>query len=275
MDSIAVIILNYMTWQETLKEVDAVRTVLKNHSYEIIIVDNHSPNESAEKLSQAADGCFTFLNADRNDGYAAGNNVGLRYAFKKGHTYAWILNNDIEFTDPEVLDKMLAVFTKDESIAAVTPDVYSPDGYLFNRDAIKPTLWDYTFGMIAYKKRGRAEKEAQKGWLYIYRPQGCCMLLDLSKVAEVGFMDEYTFLYYEEVILAERLLQKNYRCACCSAAKIIHNHSYTVRKALSKLKYVQSNLRSFDYYLKQYRQYHWPSRLLCDGFCALKVFILP
>lgn len=275
MDSIAVIILNYMTWQETLKEVDAVCTVLADRPYEIIVVDNCSPNESAEKLSQAAAGSFTFLNADRNGGYAAGNNIGLRYALEKGHTYGWILNNDIEFTDPQVLEKMLGVFTKDELIAAVTPDVYSPDGYLFNRDAIKPNLWDFTFGMIAYKKRGRAEKEAQKGWLYIYRPQGCCMLLDIRKASEADFMDEYTFLYCEEFILAERLQQKGYRCVCCSDTKIIHNHSYTVRKALSKLSYIKSNLHSFSYYLKEYRHFNLPARVLCELFYGLKLILLP
>lgn len=56
MDSIAVIILNYMTWQETLKEVQAVRTVLADRPCEIIVVDNCSPNESGEKLAQAAEG---------------------------------------------------------------------------------------------------------------------------------------------------------------------------------------------------------------------------
>lgn len=274
MKSIAVIILNYMTWRETLKEVEAARVVLADHPYEIIVVDNCSPNESAEKLTQAAKGSFTFLQAENNGGYAAGNNIGLRYAAQKGHAYGWVLNNDIEFTDPQVLTKLLDVFLKDEAIAAVSPDVYSPEGYLFNRDAIRPGLWDLTFGMLSYKKRGRAEQEAQKGWLYVYRPQGCCMLLDIRKTVEVDFMDEYTFLYCEELILAERLLQKGYRCACCSSTGIIHNHSYTVRKSLNKMKYIHSNLHSFAHYLKEYRQFNPLTRALCKLFCALKLLVL-
>ena len=61
MDSIAVIILNYMTWQETLREVEAVRKVLAHHPYEIIVVDNCSPIESARELEQASAGSFTFF----------------------------------------------------------------------------------------------------------------------------------------------------------------------------------------------------------------------
>lgn len=275
MGSIAVIILNYMTWQETLKEVEAVRTVLADYPSEIIVVDNCSPNESAEKLEQAAPGNYTFLRANSNSGYAAGNNIGLRYAAQKGHEYSWVLNNDIEFTDPQVLSRLLSVFEKDSTIAVVSPDVYSPEGYLFNRDALKPSVWDMTFGMFAYKKKGRAEQEAKKGWLYTYRPQGCCMLLDNEKCAQADFMDEYTFLYCEEVILSERLAQKGFCCACCSQTQIIHNHSYTVRKALNKFKYVKANLRSFHYYIRKYRRFCLPVCWLCDLFFGLKVMLLP
>lgn len=274
MDSIAVIILNYLTWQETLNEVAAVKSVLGSHPHEIIVVDNCSANDSFDQLQAQAPGNFTLLCSDTNGGYASGNNIGLRYAAQKGHRYSWILNNDIAFSDPLVLDKLLAVFSQDQRIAITSPDIYSPDGYLFNRDAIKPGIWDLTFGMFSYKKRGRAEEDAKKGWLYVYRPQGCCMLCDTQKLADIDFMDEYTFLYCEEIILAERLLQKNYLCACCSSTGIIHNHSYTVRRALSKFKYVKSNLVSFDYYLKNYRRFLLPARVLCDLFYALKTLVL-
>lgn len=274
MDSVAVIILNYLTWQETLKEVEAVKAVLGTRQYEIIVVDNCSPNDSFKQLQARAAGSFTLLRADRNGGYASGNNIGLRYAAEQGCRYSWILNNDIEFNDAQVLDKLLETFSHDDSIAIVSPDIYSPEGYLFNRDALKPGIWDLTLGMFSYKKRGRADAEARKGWLYVYRPQGCCMLADTQKLRDVDFMDEYTFLYCEEIILAERLLKKNYRCVCCSATGIIHNHSYTVRKALSKFKYVKSNLVSFDYYLKEYRRFHLPARVVCDLFYALKTLVL-
>ena len=274
MNSIAVIILNYLTWQETLEEVAAVQRIMGDFPHEIIVVDNASPNDSVERLTEQAQDRFTLLRSEDNRGYASGNNIGLQYAHRKGYAYSWILNNDIAFPDEQIVGKMLRVFEKDPSIAAVNPDVYAPEGYLFNRDACRPSVWDMTLGMFAYKKKGRAEQEAQKGWLYIYRPQGCCMLLDTQKAAQVGFLDEYTFLYCEEVIFAERLLQAGYCCACCSETRIIHNHSYTVRKVLNKLSYVKSNLRSFDYYLREYRHFSWLSRVLCDAFYVLKVFVL-
>lgn len=274
MDSIAVIILNYITWQETLKEVAAVRGILGDRPFEIVVVDNASPNDAAEQLRKAADGKFTFLESGRNGGYAAGNNVGLRYAAAKGHKYSWILNNDVEFSDPQVLEKMLEVFRQDPNIAVVSPDIYSPDGYLFNRDAKPWTVWDLSLGMLSYRKRGRAEAEAQKGWLYVYRPQGCCMILRNEALEEVDFLDEATFLYCEEPILAERLLNKGYRCACCSSTGAVHNHGTTVKKTLQKRSFIKNNMSSFRYYLKAYRKFSPITRLWCALFYKLKLLLL-
>ena len=274
MDSIAVIILNYITWQETLKEAAAVRTILGERPHEIIVVDNASPNDSADQLRSAAEGKFTFLESGCNGGYAAGNNVGLRYAAQKGHTYSWILNNDVEFSDTQVLEKMLEVFRKDPCIAVVSPDIYSPEGYLFNRDAKPWTVWDLSLGMLSYRKRGRAEEEAKKGWLYVYRPQGCCMLLRNEALAAVDFLDEATFLYCEEPILAERLLAKDYRCACCSSTGVVHNHGTTVKKALQKRSFIKNNMKSFRHYLKAYRKFSFITRLWCALFYQLKLLLL-
>lgn len=45
---------------------------------------------------------------------------------------------------------------------------------------------------------------------------------------DVDYMDEGTFLYMEEPILAERLLLKGYKEACALKAKVVHAHSTTV-----------------------------------------------
>ena len=36
----------------------------------------------------------TRIETGSNRGYAAGNNVGLRYALRAGYDYFWVLNND-------------------------------------------------------------------------------------------------------------------------------------------------------------------------------------
>lgn len=273
MDKIAIIILNYNTWEETLKEVKNIKNVFNGLKCELIVVDNCSSNDSYEKLKKSNNNRYTLLVSSDNGGYARGNNIGIRYATKKGYKYSLIINNDIVINDKSMVNKLISVFEKASDIAVVSPDIYSPDGYLYNRDAIRLNFLYFTIGALVYKKIGRSEKKANQGWMYVYRPQGCCMLVDNTKIEKVNYFDEHTFLYCEEIILAERLLQYKYKCACCVDTSVVHNHSYTTKSYLSKKKYVETNLMSFDYYLKQYRNYSILKRKICKIFMVIKIIL--
>ena len=271
---VAAIILNYKTWQDTLNEVNILKNILDESQDAIIIVDNASPNESAEILKKQAEKYgYTFIASQNNSGYAAGNNIGLRYAKEKNYKFGWIINNDILIFDKDILEPMLFVFEKDQSVASVNPDVYSPDGHMFNRDSKRFSFWDLTFGMFRYSKKGRKLSDVG-GYGYIYRPQGCCMILDLDKAEEVGYLDEHTFLYSEEIIYAERLLKKGYRCACVPTTKIIHNHSKTVRSNIDEKRIRNIQMESFRYYLSTYRKYGILMQRICVAFYVFKLKII-
>ena len=271
-EQIAVVILNYLTWEDTLKEAEHIHDFLGFAWEQIIIVDNASTNESKEKLEKKQLGNYTFIETGQNNGYASGNNVGLKYAYEKGFRYGWVINNDIIIEQADLCERLLYVFEQDESIASVNPDIYAPDGYLYNRDALRPNFYDLTIGYYTYKKRGRALKDFGK-YGYVYRPQGCCMMLDLEKLHEIDYMDEHTFLYCEEFILAEKFLKKGWKCACTPEGKVIHNHSKTVKTVLGKWKTISVQNKSFKYYLKRYREYNWLKRSVCILFYSLKNFI--
>lgn len=268
-NEVAVVILNYKSWRDTLNEIDMCHKEIGIDYENIIVVDNASPNESKEELEKNSQLGYRFIYSTENNGYASGNNIGLKYAFNNGYKYALILNNDILFNDKEFLKKLLEVVDKDNKLAVVNPDVYSPSGYLFNRDAKRPNLFDYTVGMYLYKKRGRKIQDIDK-YGYVYRPQGCCMLVDLNKLNQVDYMDDSTFLYYEEVILAERLLNKGFRCACCTDTSIIHNHSTTVKSSFELNEIIKIKNKSFSYYLKEYRHYSNLKIKMCCAFNFLK-----
>lgn len=273
MRELAVIILNYKTWRETLEEIQEVHSKECIAYEDIIVVDNASPNESYQQLElSSAQIGFVLIRSEQNKGYASGNNIGLRYSLDKGYKYAWILNNDIILNADQCVSKMISILKKNEMLAVVNPDVYSPEGKLYNRDAVRPTFYDLTFGMVSYRTKGRQITD-EGGYAYIYRPQGCCMLVDLEKLSEIDFMDEYTFLYCEEYILAERLLEKRYLCACCTSTKIIHNHSKTVKSSITRYSLVKIKNVSFKYYLKEYRHFGKMKVFICMCFNALKIWL--
>lgn len=266
---VAIVILNYKSWKDTLNEVKLCHNDIGVDYKNIIVIDNASPNESKKELEANSSLGYTFIYSTTNNGYASGNNIGLKYAFNHGYKYALILNNDILFEDNAFLEKLLNVFEKDDNLAVVNSDVYSPSGFLFNRDAKCPNLFDFTLGMYLYKKSGRKIQDLGH-YGYVYRPQGCCMLVDLYKLNQVDYMDNSTFLYYEEMILAERLLNKGYKCACCTDTYIIHNHSTTVKTNFQISEIIKIKNKSFSYYLKEYRHYNDLQIKFCCIFNTLK-----
>lgn len=267
---VSYVILNYNTWEDTIKEIEILKELIDVNFKDIIVVDNCSPNNSYEKLKEySLKTGITLLYSEANKGYAAGNNIGLRYSYNNGYKYAWILNNDILIEDKDIVKKILSVFEKDEKVAVVNPDIYTPNGHLCNRNSIRGNVWDSTLGILQFVKKSRIIKDLG-GYGYIYRPQGCCMMVDLKKMNDVDYMDEHTFLYVEEPILAERLLAKGYKCACITNTSVIHNHSTTVKSNIQKKKVQKIKKESNTYYMKTYRGYGKISIALCNFFMILR-----
>lgn len=270
MENVSIVILNYNSWKATVDEIDLISKILRFDVKDIVVVDNCSTDSSRQELAvwQKKYG-FKLLLSDRNDGYAAGNNIGLRYSYENGYKYAWIMNNDIIFSDENILKKMIKIIANDKSIAIVSPDVYSPKGYLYNRYSKRPSFWDFTLGSFAYKKNAR-KVEDKGGYGIVYRPQGCCMLVDLVVMNEICYMDEKTFLYGEESILAERLLKAGYVSACAINTSIIHNHAQVVRNEIQKKRLNTIKKESNVYLLKNYRKFNSLQIAIVNVFLELK-----
>ena len=96
-NEVAVVILNYKSWKDTLNEIDMCHKEIGIDYENIIVVDNASPNESKEELEKNSQLGYRFIYSAENNGYASGNNIGLKCAFNNGYKYALILNNDILF----------------------------------------------------------------------------------------------------------------------------------------------------------------------------------
>lgn len=96
------------------------------------------------------------------------------------------------------------------------------------------------------------------------------MLVDLDIMSDVDYMDEHTFLYMEEPILAERLIAKGYKEACCLSTHAIHNHSATVKSEAAQKRVDRWQRESEMYYYLQYRHFSQISAKLCCWFTHLQ-----
>lgn len=273
MPSVIIVILNYGTYDLTIKLIQEIQTKLKYNNYSIMVIDNCSPNESVAILErQSKELGFLFYANKSNAGYAAGNNIGIRYGIDNNYQYSWILNNDVELRDSNVLLHMVQLAEKNKKIGCVGPKICTLDGSICAPYCDRPTVWSMTFGVIQEKKKRARYIDTSRE---VYRVYGCCMLLDNKAMQSVDCMDERTFLYGEEDILAERLANKGYTTFYDSEVSVIHKESSSMKRMSTNRKRMQirATNRSMELYLREYRHYPWIVRKVCMATRSLITLI--
>ena len=142
MPSVLIVILNYGTYDLTIKMIQEIQTKLEYDNYSIMVVDNCSPNDSAEILEkQSKELGFLFYANKSNAGYAVGNNIGIRYGIENRYQYTWILNNDVELRDSNVLLHMVQKGESNKKIGCLGPKIYTLDGSACAPYCNRPTVW--------------------------------------------------------------------------------------------------------------------------------------
>lgn len=270
---VLIVILNYGTYEMTINLIRELQDDLEYKNYSIMVVDNCSPNESEIVLEEKShDLNYIFYANMTNAGYAAGNNIGLRYGIEHGYDYSWILNNDVELRDKNVLAHMVEIAEKNNHIGCVGPMIYTLDDTVCAPYCRRPTFWSLTLGIGAEKNYRQQFINKSRN---VYRVYGCCMLLKNKVMAEVDCMDERTFLYGEEDILAERMLGKEYVSYYDAAVGVKHKESSSLNQMSLHMKKVQlrETQKSMDLYLREYRNYKSITIWICKMVRCLIILI--
>ena len=101
---VSIIILNY-NGEKFLE--NCIESIFKEtkQKFELIIVDNNSPDKSGEKISKKYESCKFILNK-KNVGVSEGLNIGIR---NSNGTHIVLLNNDL-IVAPKWLDYLFEAF---------------------------------------------------------------------------------------------------------------------------------------------------------------------
>ena len=106
MPKVGIVISNYNGWQDTLVCLDSLQKQTFT-DFEVILIDDASPNDSVAQLQNKLPPNTVFLPQERNVGFAAANNIGMRRALDDGCDFALLLNNDTSVR-PDFLETLLA-----------------------------------------------------------------------------------------------------------------------------------------------------------------------
>lgn len=250
-EKVCTVIVNYNTWQFTTACVESL-LVCAHPGHTIIVVDNASVNESAEKLSaffgtlcssmileselshtqefRTNTATIVLIRSKANVGYAAGNNIGLRWGLRDpDHTFFWILNNDT-LVAPDTLAQLIRYANRDENcnkgligsrlMYADAPEIIQAIGGYYNP-------WS---GLSHHVADGEQNPDAAISLIdSITYVVGAACFLRRNLLENVGLMTEDYFLYFEDNDWSVRAERKGFPNGVCLASKVYHRDGGTTK----------------------------------------------
>lgn len=244
---VGVILVNWRGWRDTLLALETLFGGDYAH-LDAVVVDNDSGDDSLEHIlawarghqgvelpvqlsgkirmrpeqgaiaysllheseldTAPAPGRLTIIRATRNGGFAAGNNLALKYLAKqKAYDYFWLLNNDA-YPSPGALRYLVARAESEPDVGMVGSTLI----YAQRPDTIQ------ALGGAEYQPAngrgfhiGAGSSVAQLSATNIAAIEsrlsyivGASMLVSARFIERVGLMEEGYFLYFEEIDWAER-----------------------------------------------------------------------
>jgi GT2 family glycosyltransferase len=236
MPIVACVILNYND-SETTKVL--LQNIEKYDSINyIIVVDNCSTDNSFSKLKHFETDRLKVIQANRNRGYGAGNNIGVSYAKEEfSADYVIIANPDVYFNN-KFVKNCIEALEEDHTVAIVTGTMLDKNGeFVVESTWCIPSIWGELVDASSLLRRIFQKSKRKSARLtkdnckeYVEVVSGSLFIVDIEKFQEVGLFDEDIFLYGEENILAIKMKKAGYRELKLNSNQFIHLHSISIDK---------------------------------------------
>lgn len=246
------VVLHYQAYEVTCNCIDSLLS-LNNDVAEIhiIIVDNASPNGSGVKLQQKyrCEKSVEVIINKSNEGFAKGNNIGFLVAKEEDADFIILINNDTLIPDQHFAEKVLSIYQR-TSFGVLGPDILSvKDGVhqnpakgivLSKGNITKKILKAYL--ILAVNRfqfmsdrflRKNSNKNFNNDYLHEYEItpsshlllHGSCLVFSPDYVKIRDGLNDGTFMYYEEDILACDCFMNGIKMMYSPDVKIEHYRS--------------------------------------------------
>ena len=228
---ISIIVLNYNAGELLLNCINS----LKKSTYqniEILVVDNISSDDSHTKCKKQFPDIKLIQNR-KNLGYCGGNNVGIKEA--KGE-FIVILNPDT-IVEENWLDEMFNAFNE------FGDGLYQPKIISLNESDIIQSTGNmiHAFGFGFARDKGKKIIEKKEEIEKIGYASGTCLFTTKKVLEKVGLLDEFLFLYHDDLDLGWRAAQIGINSYYVPKSKIFHAESYSLKWSAKKFYWLERN----------------------------------
>ena len=236
---LSIVIVNYRTFDLTRDTINSVLEYSHPFSYEIIVVDNASGDDSLERLMNHFTDNVRFIASKENNGFAAGNNQALREATGN---YILLLNSDT-IVWQNCLEEVYDYMEKNADVGACGCRVRLEDGELDK--ACKrtfPNVKNSFFRLFHIPNRSKDDNynltDLPDDEVYeIDCLTGAFMFIRKEALDEVGLLDETFFMYGEDIDMCYRIKQAGWKIVYYGRSSITHLKGASSKKQKSKLIY--------------------------------------
>lgn len=259
---LSIIIVNYNTCKLTC---DAIQSILRSdtsYSYEIIVVDNHSSDDSMEIIPRSFPE-VTLIGNTENVGFARANNQAIRISCGR---YILLLNSDTVIQE-DTLQVMVSFMDQHPEVGASGCKVVLPDGRLdkaCRRGFPTPAAsFYYLSGLSRLFPKSALFNQYQLTHLDpddsypVDCLVGAFMIVRRETIEQVGLLDEDFFMYGEDVDWCYRMKQAGWGIYYYPQTSIIHYKGASSRRKPLKIIY-EFHRAMYLFHKKHYQQkYSW------------------
>jgi len=217
---LSIVIVHYSGREYTARCLASLRQVAPALNFEVILVDNASPEQDAGWFQEHYPE-VRLIRSPENRGIAGGNNLGIRNA--RGR-YILLLNNDT-LVLPGTIERAVAYLEGHPGVAGVGGNLLNPDGSFQAGYVDFPSLWQEflivsKIGLLlrsCYPSHRPAESEREVDWM-----STAFMVFRREALEEVGLVDEEYFIYSDETDLQYRLKRAGWKIVYLPDLKTVH-----------------------------------------------------
>lgn len=225
---VTVSIVNWNTRDELRECLNCIFAQDGSISYEVIVVDNASPDHSSEMVRAEFGDRVRLIENDTNRGFGAAQNQAI--AASKGR-YVFFINPDCRMFRRDLLRRMVDYADANPDIGALGPKILNPDGTLqFSARRFPPMF----AGIFRHTLLGRLfpKNRFVRSYLMTDSPHdsimdvdwlsGSALMVRREMLDGVGGFDERFFMYCEDVDLCKRAHDAGWRVVYYPEVEVCH-----------------------------------------------------
>lgn len=216
---LSIIVLTYNTRDLLAQCLGCIYEQAISRGWQLVVVDNGSDDGTIAVVAEQYP-AVEYLRAERNLGYAGGNNLGLRRSTGQA---VLLLNSDV-LASPDVLERLAHALLARPDVGAISAGLRTaqdlPQAYAYGAEPRPSYL--LSRGLRTFLRLGAPHRWDVTEPISVEWVSGACLCVRREVLEQVGLLDERFFLYFEDTDWCLRMRKAGWRVIYDPRFPVVH-----------------------------------------------------